>query len=368
MKKFYLKNTLYGQFCFNPPNRLFHIGNQERGCKQSTIEELDKCSQNNLWPSVEKRIEQIQLKLTNKCNYSCIHCLENASPKNDVFLDFNLLMPLIKDFVQQNKNGNIVLTGGEPLLHPDIYQIVVKISELHLPITLYSNGAILVSDRFDDSLLKYFQHVQLSIDGFCEHINDSIRGKGAFKTIIKALAILNKKNIPTTLSCTLFEHNITDVEDNIHSFIDLYYNDNITLNFDYARPLGRGKMIAPSFEKGLEYQVRIKKILDSYLLEKEIPQLNYCGYGRALTVDSYGNTYACTHSNSFIGNYPTFQKVLKKIQQEIDFMENRAKKICKNCVLAWPCAGGCFLENRNSCDLKRKNMALLRMAYGMVGE
>ena len=49
-------------------------------------------------------------------------------------------------------------------------------------------------------------------------------------------------------------------------------------------------------------------------------------------------------------------------------MENRAKIICKHCALAWPCSGGCFLENRNSCDTKRQNETLLSMSYGMVGK
>ncbi len=301
MQKFYLsKNKFNDQFCFMPPNKLFQIGNRGKNYKQSTIEEFDQYSQNHKWPHVENQIKQIQLKLTNKCNYSCIHCLENASPNNDVFINFNLLLPLIEEFSLHNKNGIIVLTGGEPLLHPDIHKIITEISKFNLPITLYSNGSLISSGKFDNSLLKHFHHIQLSIDGFSESINDAIRGRGTFKHLIKTLAILNKSNIPTTLSCTLFEQNIKDVEQNIHSFIDEYYNENMTLNFDYARPIGRGEKISPPFELGLEYQVRIKKILDSYTKKIEIPGLDYCGYGRAITIESNGEIYACTHSKSFI--------------------------------------------------------------------
>ena len=71
MQKFYLlKNKLNDQFCFAPPHRLLQIKNPGKDYKKNTTEELIQYSQNNQWPSSEKQIEQIQLKLTNKCNYS----------------------------------------------------------------------------------------------------------------------------------------------------------------------------------------------------------------------------------------------------------------------------------------------------------
>ena len=73
----------------------------------------------------------LTITTTNKCTLKCNHCFEEAGPENNLFLDKNRIDKLAEesiDLFKQYSSKEIRITGGDPLLHPDIYQIIDSFS------------------------------------------------------------------------------------------------------------------------------------------------------------------------------------------------------------------------------------------------
>jgi radical SAM protein with 4Fe4S-binding SPASM domain len=85
------------------------------------------------------------------------------------------------------------LLGGEPLLRPDIIELVSFANSLGMKVTINTNGIMLAQYDFAKRLIEAgVPQITISLDGAKEETNDIIRGKGVFKKVIQALNILNK--------------------------------------------------------------------------------------------------------------------------------------------------------------------------------
>ncbi|MCK4730509.1 MAG: radical SAM protein [Candidatus Aenigmarchaeota archaeon] len=87
----------------------------------------------DMWKKVPyERNLLFTLVITDKCTLKCEHCFEEAGPKNNTFLsasEINKLAEESIDIFKNYKNREIRITGGDPFLHPDLYQIIESFSE-----------------------------------------------------------------------------------------------------------------------------------------------------------------------------------------------------------------------------------------------
>lgn len=79
---------------------------------------------------------KVTLNITRRCNKDCTYCY---LPKEDVNLSFDK----IKEIIENNKIELITLTGGEPLMHPEIEKILKYLATKNLKIRLFTNGILL---------------------------------------------------------------------------------------------------------------------------------------------------------------------------------------------------------------------------------
>lgn len=138
-------------------------------------------------PSVQLRnLNNLWFQLSNvSCNLKCKHCYLSCMPTSK-----NRFLPLdkIKNALEDSKKlkiQEIYLTGGEPLLHPDINNII-RMGLKHANVTIVSNGT-----QINDKKAKFLRQIEMdndneiifriSIDHYLEEKNDEIRGKGIFK-------------------------------------------------------------------------------------------------------------------------------------------------------------------------------------------
>lgn len=176
-------------------------------------------------------------EITGACNLRCEHCLSSAGKPLPNELSTEEAMRLL-DRLEAMKVFNINLSGGEPLMRPDIFDIIDYASEKNFSVDLLTNGALItekVLNRLEDSNIF---NVQVSIDGIGE-THDSFRGKkGTYERAINAIKLLRDANYNVSISSTVTKQNMSEIPRIIDMAIDLGISSFKTTLF---MPAGRGK-------------------------------------------------------------------------------------------------------------------------------
>lgn len=123
------------------------------------------------------------IKLTSACNSKCLNCLIWAS-KIEHLNSYRIL-----DILKQFKNDEFIFSGGECLLHPDIYEIIKFSARNNINFVILSNG--IGYGRIEKAIQCGAKRITLSVDGYN---HDNLRGvKGNLQTIRKILRQLSSK-------------------------------------------------------------------------------------------------------------------------------------------------------------------------------
>lgn len=185
-------------------------------------------------------------EITKRCNLRCKHCFSNSgSPEFDE-LTTNEIKQII-DLLANNKIFYINFTGGEPLLQPDIIEILTYASHKKISLSLSTNG-FLLTKRIAELLQETnVLQVQISIDGIND-LHDSFRGVcGSFQRALKAIKLLRDVGIEVAVSTTINKTNI----DQISKIIDLAWDAGASIfKTTLFIPVGRGN--TNQMELGLE--------------------------------------------------------------------------------------------------------------------
>ena len=162
--------------------------------------------------------KKVILELLSSCNLNCAHCFYRSSNKfySDDFLSKREIFALVEKMVE-NEINKLVLTGGEPTLHPDFIEIS-KYAMLKIPkVSVCTNGVILNSELEDEIIKLNFSTYTVSIDSHIESVHDKFRGrKGAFKKTINFIKKLNLKNKNVSIHITIHPDNIDYIEETIN--------------------------------------------------------------------------------------------------------------------------------------------------------
>jgi len=178
---------------------------------------MDKLKLLSLAPELIKKRSFAIYALTNMCNARCEHCSIWAT-KEKTF-------PALKDaefaIDQLNKIGvfGLMLGGGEPLLHPDIYEIIKYAKSKKMHVSIVTNGKALNEEVIKKLKISGINSVGISIDHYDANIMNKIRGiPNLLEHTIENLKILNKYQIKTVSSTAITRHNYMEIE-KILSFI-----------------------------------------------------------------------------------------------------------------------------------------------------
>lgn len=97
---------------------------------------------------------------------------------------------------------SINVTGGEPFLRDDLFEILGEAGKRHFPLYLLSNGTLIDKARAEKLASHGIKGVQISIEG-PEHVHDAIRGKGSFSASLTGVKNLLAASLTVTLNVTL---------------------------------------------------------------------------------------------------------------------------------------------------------------------
>ncbi|MBU4076892.1 MAG: heme b synthase [Euryarchaeota archaeon] len=182
----------------------------------------------------------IAWELTNACNLACIHC--RASAIKDPAPD-ELSTAQAKHFVDElvEYKPIIILTGGEPLLRSDVYEIAKYASGHGLRVVLATNGTLLTPDIVKRLKEVGIQRVSISIDGSTKETHDIFRGEpGAFESALRGIDILKNEGLSFQINTTITKRNLTQIPNIYDLAIELGAS---ALHIFLLVPTGRGEDI-----------------------------------------------------------------------------------------------------------------------------
>ena len=144
------------------------------------------------------------------CNLACTHCLYAASPqrKNSYRLTEEELTNLFEQLEDLGATPNLLFTGGEPTLHPQLYAFFDQADRQGYTFQLHTNGTRIHAE--EAAQLAKFVHlkkVQISLEGPTPALNDHVMGHGLYQRTLRAIDELRSRDVPVTIAITPMESN-----------------------------------------------------------------------------------------------------------------------------------------------------------------
>ena len=154
----------------------------------------------------------IAWELTRNCNLDCVHCRARASAKcyeNELSLDE---CKIVLDDVASFSSPTIILTGGEPLLRDDIYDIIRYGTSKGLRMVIAVNGTLVDRDAAVELKEAGILRVSMSVDGKDQKSHDDFRRvSGSFDAVMRAGRLFNEVGMPFQINTTVTQMNVDDL-------------------------------------------------------------------------------------------------------------------------------------------------------------
>jgi AdoMet-dependent heme synthase len=151
----------------------------------------------------------IAWEITRRCNLNCVHCRSSSQLEIEGHPDFSLAeAKRVLDEIRAYANPVMVLSGGEPLLRPDVFEIAAYGTGLGLRMCLATNGSLVteaICRNIKDSGIKM---VSLSLDGSTASVHDNFRNQpGAFDGVMNAIRLFNEHQIDFLVNSSFTKRN-----------------------------------------------------------------------------------------------------------------------------------------------------------------
>ena len=161
-----------------------------------------------LCPDHEQHSCLTVIEITDRCNLSCPTCYAGSSPTHGRHRTFAEVKMMLDTIVENEREPDVIqISGGEPTLHPQFFEILDYAKTLPIKhLMVNTNGIEIAKDfEFAKRLSTYAPdfEIYLQFDSFKEMVLMSMRGANLKKIREKAIEHLNALNLSTTLVVTL---------------------------------------------------------------------------------------------------------------------------------------------------------------------
>ncbi|GAB4259115.1 MULTISPECIES: mycofactocin radical SAM maturase [Deferrisoma] len=191
-------------------------------------------------------------EVTLACNLRCRHCLSASGEPAPGELDTAEALDLVEQF---HRAGvfQVNFGGGEPFLRPDFDRILDACHRRGLVTCISTNGTFLDKGRVARLAESGLVAVQVSLDGATPATCDGLRGVGSYDRAMRALTLLAKSPIPTSINAVLTAANTREIP----ALYEMARELGVTLRVSRFRPSGRGaalwRSLRPSARQLLEF-------------------------------------------------------------------------------------------------------------------
>lgn len=175
--------------------------------------------------------------ITRTCNLRCVHCYSDSNAMQyPGELNWGEMQDVLEDLAAYEV-PSLLLSGGEPMIHPRFFDLVEMASGAGLKLTISTNGTLITPEKA--ALLKAANvaYVGISLDGIGKIHDEFRRKEGAFDAAVRGFRNCHAVQQKTGLRLTLTRHNV----ENIDRILDFIEDQEIQrVCFYHLVPAGRG--------------------------------------------------------------------------------------------------------------------------------
>lgn len=326
-----------------------------------------------------RSVISFDLEITARCNNNCRHCYINLPAQDKAAKEKELSLEKIKQITQQAADAGALwclITGGEPLLREDFFDIYLSLKKIGLFVSVFTNAALITHTH-----IKFFKKypprdIEITVYGVTEAAYERItRQPGSFNAFMRGLNLLLENNIKVRFKAMALRSNayefaaITEfckkrTKDyfRFDPLLHLRFDGNLERNKEIQSERLSAKEIAAiekadaerfnALEKGCD------KFINSAMAHKGCNHLFYCGTGRLSFTVSYDGLFRLCSSLWYPGTICDLKKIslryaLKNLVLKVRDMSSDRKE---------------FLDNCNACPIINLCMWCPAHAYLETGE
>lgn len=154
----------------------------------------------------------IAWEVTRTCRLNCKHCRAGAT--NEFYKDEfhkDEIFKVLENIASFSK-PIIILTGGEPMLREDIYEITSYGTQLGLKMVMAPCGMLITKEAIEKMKESGIRRISLSLDGANPRTHDDFRQKqGAFDEVIKAAELAKENGLEFQINTTVQKNNVNEL-------------------------------------------------------------------------------------------------------------------------------------------------------------
>jgi AdoMet-dependent heme synthase len=180
-------------------------------------------------------------EVTQACDLACVHCRACAQPKRNPFELSTVEGKRLIDEIAQMEVPVFVLTGGDPIKRPDLFELIEHAQHRGVRVSLTPSATPLLTREVIHQLKESgLARLAVSLDGSHREVHDAFRGMaGSFDRTMDAITWANEVGLPVQINTTFSRRNVDDFD----AIAALLESKQITLwSVFFLVPTGRGKL------------------------------------------------------------------------------------------------------------------------------
>jgi SynChlorMet cassette radical SAM/SPASM protein ScmF len=325
-------------------------------------------------------LNSLYFYITEGCNLRCSHCWinppfeENNKAGKFPYVSFELFKHIVSQAKELGLSG-VKLSGGEPLIHPEIDEILDYIKEEDLNLTVETNGTVCTPELVEKIRACRGHITSVSLDGADAKTHERVRGvKGSFDAAIQGLRNLVNGGLEPQIIMAVMRHN----RDSMEKLVRLAEKEKAgSVKFTFVTSTGRENDISRDIDKvlTLEEIIETGKWIEKELIPSSRMDIVYshpmafkpfgkaisrssgscgifgiigvlgsgkyalCGIGQTIPEMVFGDAQKDKLADIWNSN-PLINEIRDRLPRDL-------KGICHDCIFRKKCLGTCIAMNYN---------------------
>ena len=209
------------------------------------------------------RLSLVAWEITKRCNLVCSHCRASAE---DIPYGGELTFSdccRVLDEIKTVGNPIIILSGGEPLARPDVFEIGRYAASKGFRVVMGSNGTLIDADTARKLKSVPISRIAISLDFPNAELQDKFRGKkGAFEAAISGIANARSAGVEVQINSTITKLNVGLLDELIRVALDV---GAVAFHPFLLVPTGRGKGLESVELSPQEYENALNLVFDKQI-------------------------------------------------------------------------------------------------------